>query len=116
MPTLPRLTVLFLALVLAALLPPRADAWAAKPKPLKAQADTEEVVPTVRLPDTARPLRYRLNLAIDPDQTEYSGQVEIKVALSRTADHIWLNGRDLDMTSAEVVTAAGNICPPPGTR
>ncbi|ASG20814.1 hypothetical protein Y958_08330 [Nitrospirillum viridazoti CBAmc] len=111
LPTLPRLTVLFLALVLAGLLPPRADAWAAKPKPPKAQADTEEVVPTVRLPDTARPLRYRLNLTIDPDQTEYSGQVEIKIALSKAADHIWLNGRDLDMASAEVVTAAGEHLP-----
>ncbi|TWB44276.1 M1 family metallopeptidase [Nitrospirillum pindoramense] len=111
MPALSRLSLL--VLILVPLLVPGTAAWgAARPKTAKVQVDDgAEMVPTVRLPDTARPLRYRLNLTIDPDQSEYSGQVDIKIALTKTSDHVWLNGRDLEMAAVEVVTAAGEHLP-----
>ncbi|MBB6250479.1 M1 family metallopeptidase [Nitrospirillum iridis] len=108
-----RLTSLILALLLAVTVAALASGPAAAMDRDRAPetAAGPEAPPTVRLPDTARPLRYRLNLAIDPDENEFSGQVEIKIALLKTADHIWLNGRGLDVSTAEVVTAKGEHVP-----
>ncbi|WP_049973996.1 M1 family metallopeptidase [Azospirillum sp. B4] len=114
-----RLTVLTLALLLAPVTALTGTA-AAKDRTAKAAIEQEvagqeggeqEAAPTVRLPDTAKPLRYRLNLSIDPDDGDFSGQVEIKVALLKATDHVWLNGRGLDMAMVEVVTAAGQRLP-----
>ncbi|MDE1147690.1 MAG: M1 family metallopeptidase [Azospirillaceae bacterium] len=112
MPRPIRLYVLILALltVLSGWCAP-ALAAPAKSAPVKPAETAAETVPGLRLPDTARPLRYRLNLSIDPDQEDFAGQVEIRIYLAKAADHVWLNGKGLDMRSSEVVTATGEHLP-----
>ena len=66
-----------------------------------------EPVPTGKLPAGVAPLHYTLKLKIDPRTDRFSGDVRIKVKLAKPADHIWLHGQDLDVTSVEVVDAAG---------
>src|SRR5262245_10347800 len=46
-----------------------------------------------RLPPDGRPLRYRLDLELDPIKSVYDGTVEIDVQLDRQRDVIWLHGR-----------------------
>jgi alanyl aminopeptidase len=56
--------------------------------------------PTLRLPDTAAPLRYRASLEIDPAATTFHGRVEIDVSIRRAGDVLWLNGQDLTVQHA----------------
>lgn len=60
-------------------------------------------VPPGRLTDAARPLAYRIDLTVDPDQERFSGKVEIDTELKRASSFIDLHGRDLKMTSAVAV-------------
>jgi alanyl aminopeptidase len=56
--------------------------------------------PTLRLPDTAAPLRYRASLEIDPAATTFKGHVEIDVSIRSASDVLWLNGQDLTVQRA----------------
>jgi alanyl aminopeptidase len=70
-------------------------------------------IPTGRLPQTAEPTHYRLNLRIDPRKNSFSGQVFIDLKLNETTDSIWLHGNGLDVKKVEAIlpdgkTIAGN--------
>ncbi len=58
------------------------------------------VEPSFYLPEGARPVRYRLDLRIDPAQPAFEGRVEIDIAVSQPAETIWLNGNDLTIARA----------------
>jgi cytosol alanyl aminopeptidase len=62
--------------------------------------------PGFRLPDTARPTRYLLDLTILPDQPVFQGTAKIGVELKERTDTIWLNAKDLTI-SAITVTSGG---------
>ena len=56
--------------------------------------------PGLRLPATAAPLAYDVQLAIDPDRETFTGRVAIRVQLAAAAREIWLHADELDITSA----------------
>lgn len=60
--------------------------------------------PTLRLPDSAAPLGYIVNLELDPAQETFKGNVRINVALAGATDHLWLHGTDLTVESATLKT------------
>lgn len=57
-------------------------------------------VPLGRLPDTATPVAYRLDLTIDPEQPRFSGHTEIDVELKTATRSLFLHGRDLKVSKA----------------
>ena len=57
-------------------------------------------IPLGKLPDTVKPLAYRLDLTLDPAKDRFSGKVEIDTRLARPSDTVFLHGRDLDMRRA----------------
>ena len=59
-----------------------------------------EPIPLGRLPDTVKPLAYRLDLALDPAQKRFTGRVEIDARLTRPSDTIFLHGRNLNIRRA----------------
>ncbi len=59
--------------------------------------------PAGRLPGNVLPQAYRLDLSILPDQPRFSGQVEIDVQFSEPLQQIWMHGRGLDVSSAQLV-------------
>lgn len=67
-------------------------------------------VPQGRLPDDAIPRAYRIDLTVDPDKDRFSGHVEIDVTTKSATRSLWINGRDLHVTSAEA-RVAGRIIP-----
>jgi len=73
---------------------------------LSAWADTP---PTGRLPDTAIPLSYALNLKVDPRADRFTGQVRIRVKLTASLDHIWLHASDIDVAKIDVTDARGTV-------
>src|SRR5262249_31766518 len=52
-----------------------------------------------RLPSIAVPLRYELDLAIDPRESRFSGRVEIVVSLARPTRYVVLHARALSFRS-----------------
>ncbi len=65
------------------------------------------IEPPFRLPPTAIPESYRLDLTIIPDQARFSGHVEIDIIVTESIDEIWLHGRGLDVKKSVVLTRAG---------
>lgn len=72
---------------------PTASAASAAPPPLASG----------RLPDTARPTRYTVSLAVNPANPRFSGSVVIAVVLPRPTAAIVLHASDLSVSRAEIV-------------
>ena len=65
------------------------------------------MVPLGKLPDTVIPKSYMLDLTIVPEKDRFTGHAVITVDIRKAADHIWMHGRDLDVTDAALVTSSG---------
>ncbi len=86
--------------------PPVAD----QPAPPAAEAP---VPPTLRLPDGAAPLAYILNFTLDPSKPTFSGDARINLELTQPTDHLWLNGTELQITSATLKTDSESLAATP---
>ncbi|MEA3140413.1 MAG: hypothetical protein QOK23_2582 [Gammaproteobacteria bacterium] len=63
--------------------------------------------PNGRLPDTIKPTAYRLELTIDPTKARFRGHTEIDAVLRQSTRSIFLHGRNLQVSQAQVT--AGRI-------
>jgi len=68
--------------------------------PQRPTAGATIVAPGLRLPDTATPLAYDLELDIDPNSEIFHGKVTIDVRLERATDHVWLHADQLSIAKA----------------
>ena len=72
-------------------------------------AHAAEPVPQGLLPDAATPVAYKLDLTVLPDQSRFSGHVEIDVELKAPTRSLYLHGRGLAVRSALARTGAGDV-------
>ena len=79
--------------------PPRTAVAVAPPPTPEVDLGPEPAGP---LPAGATPLRYSLALTVNPARDHFEGEVHIQVRLDAPTFGVWLHGRDLDVTSAEV--------------
>ena len=56
--------------------------------------------PAFRLGDVATPLSYEAQLAIDPRETEFAGEIRIRFRFNRATPVLWLNATSLHIESA----------------
>ena len=63
--------------------------------------------PPGRLSGDVRPVRYALELTIDPDKLDFRGRTRIELRFERPSGHIWLHGKDLDVRSIALTTSEG---------
>ncbi|RDS84583.1 M1 family peptidase [Dyella monticola] len=70
-------------------------------------ATSADSVPHGELPKWAVPVSYRLAFKVDPSQQSYSGTTTIKVDLKQASDHLWLDGRDLNVSKVTITDAGG---------
>jgi alanyl aminopeptidase len=71
---------------------------------------------SVLLPDDVIPLRYRLELDVDPRDDHFSGRTTIAVRIETATDHVVLHGRDLEVKSAAVVQGDKRVAAEVRTR
>jgi aminopeptidase N len=79
-------------------------------------SDQQEIVATAsigkapagRLGNSVVPIRYRLELKIDPTAETFSGVVEIDVMVNEPRSGIWLHGKDLDVKDAWLTDSQSN--------
>ncbi|MEP9360805.1 M1 family metallopeptidase [Sphingomonas sp. KR3-1] len=76
---------------------------------LPATAFAQDAQPTGKLPDTVKPLAYRLDLTIIPENPRFSGHTEIDVQLNKAAQTVWMHGRGLNMTKAVAIVGGKAI-------
>src|SRR5947209_7889296 len=62
--------------------------------------------PSFRLPSDAVPTHYQLNLTLDPEKTDYFGEVTIDLDVRNATSVIWLNASKLNISAASVQGAA----------
>lgn len=63
--------------------------------------------PQGQLPELASPLNYKIHLNISPEEDEYSGKVEIEVALLQATDHFWIHGSGFEILESSIVEQSG---------
>ena len=99
----------FPAFMMAGLLAVVGTAAARQPAhaPKPAAAKSAEAPPLTRLPDWAVPESYDLSIKSNPDQSDYRGTVTIAVDLKKAANHLWLHGKDLKVSSVTITDAHG---------
>ncbi|HKZ09879.1 MAG TPA: M1 family metallopeptidase [Rhodanobacteraceae bacterium] len=96
------------AVVMAGLLALSGAALARPPQATAKHATkSAEAPPLTRLPDWAVPESYDLSIKSDPDKSNYSGTVTIAVDLKKAANHLWLHGKDLKVSSVTIADAHG---------
>ena len=71
----------------------------------------EPAPPTLRLPAGAEPIRCAVDLTIRPDQTAFSGAIDIEARLSRPSAVIWLNASGLSVQEATYTPEGGQPIP-----
>lgn len=67
-------------------------------------------VPLGRLPDSVRPLAYRIDVTADPGQADYGGHVEIDAELTAASTSVFLHGLGLKVSRVDAV-AGGRVYP-----
>ncbi len=98
------------AVVMAGLLALSGPALARPPQAAAKHATappSAEAPPLTRLPQWAVPESYDLAIRSDPDKSNFSGTVTIAVDLKKAANHVWLHGKDLTVSSVTITDAHG---------
>ncbi|MBO6937898.1 MAG: M1 family metallopeptidase [Deltaproteobacteria bacterium] len=67
----------------------------------------EGEAPTGQLPEGVSPQGYFLALTADPSQDSFSGTTDIRVRLDAAQQHIWLHGKDLQVSSVTITPEGG---------
>ena len=62
-----------------------------------------------RLPDTARPVRWAVELALDPSRPDFSGTVTVDLAVTAPTSHLVLHARDLVIDEATVTQGSETV-------
>ncbi len=65
--------------------------------------------PSLRLPVTVRPVRYRPTLTIVPDQDGFSGTIEIDLDVLAPTPVLWLNAEELQISRAEATVRGATV-------
>jgi aminopeptidase N len=67
--------------------------------------------PPGELPDTARPLSYRIDLIVDPAKDRFSGETSIDIEVKSRTDTLFIHGNELKVARVEARTGgeAANV-------
>ena len=90
-------------------------AYAAPPVAKAPAIVADAHAPKGKLPDTAKPVAYRLDFTILPEADRFSGHDEIDVDLTRPAKSLYMHGRDLRVSKV-VAVAGGKTVPAKWTQ
>ena len=65
--------------------------------------------PTLKLPAVAKPIRYEVELALDPSREDFSGTIAIELKLDSAVETLWLNGNEIAVQEATLVTGGDRV-------
>jgi cytosol alanyl aminopeptidase len=65
--------------------------------------------PQLRLPDNAKPLRYQVELTIDPAVEDFSGVITTQLEFTKATKLLWLNATEIKIDSATLTLPSESI-------
>lgn len=65
--------------------------------------------PKLCLGDGVRPVRYRLDLTVIPQQDDFTGRIEIDLDVRQPTDVVWLNARNLTIDAAKLAVGGRTL-------
>lgn len=68
-------------------------------------------LPKGQLPRSIRPVHYRLDLKIIPNNSDFNGKVSIDLDFDVTTNFMWLHGQDMTVSTATLTLANGKTVP-----
>jgi hypothetical protein len=71
---------------------------------LLAKSGNNPQPPKFRLPATAAPEHYKVNLTVAPDKDTFTGTIDIVINLKEPNSTIWLNAEKLNLRQATLAT------------
>src|SRR5690242_10942038 len=74
-----------------------------------AQSDVKP--PEFRLPTTAAPSRYKVNLTVAPDKDTLTGSVDIDLTVKESTSVLWLNAEKLNVKDATLKSGGQTLTP-----
>lgn len=77
-----------------------------------AVAQTPEAVPQLRLPDRVTPTSYQVELQLDPQAEDFTGQVAIHLDVKQPVQTIWLNATSIQVTQAKLESPGASALTP----
>jgi alanyl aminopeptidase len=108
-----RTTPVLFAAMLAACGGATVDSPRAAPPAVRPPATVKDDAPPTRddgrLPSGIRPVRYALDLAVDPAKTAFTGRTRIAVTIEKPTRFIVLHGRGLTIHTATLTTPRGKL-------
>ena len=82
-----------------------------EPAPVAAKpAVVDPKPPEFRLPTTAHPVRYQVDVTVDPTSDDFSGTIRSEIEFTRASRVLWLNATEITIDSA-VLTVGGEQLP-----
>src|SRR5688572_4524932 len=72
-----------------------------------AQSQPVSALPALRLPETVRPVRYDVELTLDPNAPTFEGRIDIELTLREPTSMVWLRAVELELDRASFVTTGG---------
>ena len=63
--------------------------------------------PVAQLGERIAPVRYQIELRIDPSQETFAGNVAIDLSINEASDSLWLHGKNLDVSEVYLTTGDG---------
>jgi alanyl aminopeptidase len=79
-----------------------------KPESIEPAAADPGPMPVGRLDTRVTPEHYRLELRVDPREDQFSGTTSIDLNIAEPVSHIWLHGKNLDVSEVYLVDGDNN--------
>src|SRR5688572_10036925 len=65
-------------------------------------AQAASSTPALRLPGSVAPIRYTVELTVDPTAAQLTGVIDIDVEIARPIETLWLNATELTVRAAAI--------------
>ncbi len=78
-------------------------------KPIVADASINKTVKPVELPNTVKPINYRLWFRPNPDLNAFDGRADVEIQVTKNVDQIEIAGHRIKFANGKVTLQPGNI-------
>ncbi len=77
--------------------------------PIVADASVNKTVPPVELPDTVKPVNYKLWFRPNPDLSTFDGRADVEIKVTKSVDQIVIAGHRIKFVNGKTTLQPGNI-------
>ncbi len=88
---------------------PAAQPALSAPSPVVADASVNKSVPPVELPDTVKPINYKLWFRPNADLSSFDGRADVEIQVTKNVDQIVIAGHRIKFVNGKTTLQPGNV-------